>query len=84
MEGLTAGIYVTRSARYEVRADGTIWLIGGLELPEGAAPRQIDELPRDAVMTNAALRGPIHSGATPPGKGPDPERRLPDRDKERR
>ena len=33
--GLTPGRYANRSGEYEILPDGTIWLIGGLDLPAG-------------------------------------------------
>jgi hypothetical protein len=66
--GLTPGRYATRTGEYEVRADGTIWLIGGQALPEGAERQQVNALPPDAAMTNAAMGGPSSGGSTPPGK----------------
>lgn len=71
--GLTPGTYVNRTGKYEVRADGTIWLTGGADLPVGGDARRVEELPRDAALTHAALQGPTQSGGTPPGKGQDPQ-----------
>jgi len=34
--GLTPGRYSNRSGEYEVLVDGTVWLIGGQDLPDGA------------------------------------------------
>ena len=71
--GLTPGIYVTRSGRYEVRTDGSVWLTGGDDLGRGEQPRPVGELPPDAAMTHAALGHPMSGGTTPPGTGPDPD-----------
>lgn len=72
MTGLTPGTYANRTGKYEVRADGTIWLTGGADLSGSEEPRRVEELPRDAALTHAALGGPTQSGSTPPGKGQDP------------
>ncbi len=66
--GLTPGRYATRTGEYEVRPDGTIWLIGGQALPEGAERVEVDALPPDAAMTHGAMGGPASGGSTPPGK----------------
>lgn len=69
--GLTPGRYATRTGEYEVRPDGTIWLIGGEALPKGAERMEVATLPPDAAMTHAAMDAPYTGGSTPPGKGPD-------------
>jgi hypothetical protein len=72
--GLTPGFYANRTGEYEVRVDGTIWLIGGVDLNNGGEPRRVYALPGDAAMTKAAtLEAPSSGGTTPPGRGPDPE-----------
>ncbi len=70
--GLTPGLYANRSGQYEVLPDGTVWLIGGSDLPQGATRQRVAELPPDAAMTSAGLDGPSGGGTTPAGKGPDP------------
>ena len=72
MAGITPGIYINRSGRYEVRPDGTIWLVAGADLGEGEDRKRVPELPPDAAMTAEALGPPHSGGTTPPGKGPDP------------
>ncbi len=74
--GLTPGLYANRSGEYEVLADGTIWLIGGQDLPAGTERQRVDGLPPDAAMTNAAKGGPASGGTTPPGQGPEAEKRA--------
>lgn len=69
--GLTPGRYANRSGEYEILTDGTIWLIGGQDLPNGVERMQVDALPPDAAMTNAAMGAPAYGGTTPPGQGPD-------------
>ena len=66
--GLTPGRYATRTGQYEVLPDGTIWLIGGQALPQGAERMQVDALPPDAAMTNVAMGGPASGGMSPQGK----------------
>lgn len=68
--GLTPGRYANRSGEYEVLTDGTIWLIGGQDLPEGTERQRVEALPPDAAMTKAAMDAPSAGGTTPPGKGP--------------
>ena len=70
--GLTPGRYANRSGEYEILADGTIWLIGGLDLPAGTERKRVDALPPDAAMTAAAMDGPASGGSSPPGKARDP------------
>ena len=70
--GLTPGWYANRSGEYEVRPDGTIWLIGGRDLPEGTERKRVEALPPDAAMTHAAMDAPASGGSSPPGK-PGPE-----------
>lgn len=69
--GLTPGRYATRTGEYEVQVDGTIWLIGGQALPEGAERMEVDALPPDAAMTQAAMGGPSSGGSSPHGKRAD-------------
>lgn len=69
--GPSAGYYVNRDGQYEVLPDGTVWLIGGSSLPEGAQRVLLQALPPDAAMTEAAMGGPASGGTTPPGRGPD-------------
>jgi len=72
---LTPGRYANRSGEYEVRRDGTIWLVGGQDLPEGEERVQVFELPADAAMTHAAMPdAPVSGGTTPPGRRADEER----------
>ena len=59
--GLTPGLYANRSGEYEVLADGSVWLIGGQDLPEGADRVRVDSLPSDAAMTPAAMEKPLRS-----------------------
>lgn len=67
--GLTPGRYANRSGEYEVRRDGTIWLIGGNDLPDGEERVQVYALPDDAAMTHAAMPdAPVSGGTTPPGQ----------------
>jgi hypothetical protein len=70
--GLTPGRYANRSGEYEILPDGTIWLIGGLDLPAGTERKRVDALPPDAAMTHAAMDGPASGGSSPPGKRSDP------------
>jgi hypothetical protein len=69
--GLTPGFYANRDGEYEVRPDGTIWLIRGQALPPGTERVRVDALPPDAAMTNAAMGGPASGGTTPPGRRGD-------------
>jgi len=73
MTGPTPGLYATRDGEYQVLPDGTIWLIGGTRLPQGAIRIQVESLPGDAAMTEGAMGGPATGGTTPPGRGPDTE-----------
>ena len=73
--GPTPGLYANRSGEYEVLGDGSVWLIGGSDLPEGAQCARVAALPPDAAMTEGAMGGPATGGTTPPGRGPDPEQR---------
>lgn len=69
ISGLTPGRYANRSGEYEVLPDGTIWLIGGQDLPSGAGRRKVEALPPDAAMTHGAMDAPASGGTTPPGRG---------------
>jgi hypothetical protein len=71
--GLTPGRYANRSGEYEVLVDGTVWLIGGQDLPDRAERVRVAALPPDAAMTEAAMGGPAGGGTTPPGR-PDQDR----------
>ncbi len=74
--GLTPGFYANRSGEYEVLPDGTIWLIGGADLPDGAPRLRVEALPPDAAMTRTAMPdAPASAGTTPPGRGFDPAER---------
>ncbi len=53
--GLTPGRYANRSGEYEILPDGTIWPIGGQDLPQGTERKRVHELPPDAAMTAAAM-----------------------------
>ncbi len=64
--GLTPGRYANRSGEYEVLADGTIWLIGGADLPAGAERMRVEALPGDAAATYAAMEGAPDFEQTPP------------------
>ncbi len=67
--GLTPGRYANRAGEYEVRPDGSIWLIGGQDLPEDSEPLRVYALPADAAATHAAMQdAPDSGGTTPPGK----------------
>ncbi len=73
--GLTPGRYANRSGEYEVRPDGSIWLIGGQDLPKGTERQRVETLPPDAAMTHAAMPdAPISGGINPPGKRDPSER----------
>ncbi|HJT87001.1 MAG TPA: ATP-binding protein [Bryobacteraceae bacterium] len=75
--GLTPGFYANRSGEYEVLPDGTVWLIGGQDLPPGTERQRVDTLPPDAAMTHAAMPGLGSGGTAPPGRGPEAEQRGP-------
>ncbi len=82
--GLTSGLYATRTGEYEVLTDGTVWLIGGAELPAGTPRKRVTGLPADAVMSNAAMGRPTTGGTTPPGRGPHPDQAHGGWDRERK